>query len=155
MEAMEVLGRAVYGCYLLTVAAGDDVNGMPLSLFMQVGFKPPRVACGVSPRRRTHEMLTAAGSFGVVFLRKDQSDLIARFKQPGEGGAKKFEGLAWRRGRTGAPILADCLAYLECRLVAALDPGDHTLFIGEVVEAEVVREGELLTVQDLGKYYGG
>ena len=55
---------------------------------------------------------------------------------------------------TGSPLLADCLGYVECRLVDAFDPGDHTLFIGEVVEAELVSTGPVLTIQDLGKVYG-
>jgi flavin reductase (DIM6/NTAB) family NADH-FMN oxidoreductase RutF len=154
-EAMEVLGRAVYGCYLLTVAAGPGINGMPLSLFMQAGFSPPMVACGVAPRRRTHAMIKEAGAFAVIFLGKDQKGLVDRFKLKGEEPERKFEGLEWKRGVTGAPLIEDCLGYVECKLTDELNPGDHTLFIGEVVNAELVGEGELLTVRDLGKYYAG
>ena len=80
---------------------------------------------------------------------------MSRFKLKGDDWARKFAGIEWRRGVTGSPVLADCLGYIECRLKAALAPGDHTLFIGEVVKSELVGDGELLTVQDLGKYYSG
>jgi flavin reductase (DIM6/NTAB) family NADH-FMN oxidoreductase RutF len=154
-QAMEVLGRAAYGCYLLTVAAKDAINGMPLSLFMQAGFSPPMVACGVAPRRRTHAMIREAGAFAVIFLRKDQKHLVDRFKRRGDEPERKFEGMEWKKGLTGAPLIEDCLGYLECRLADELNPGDHTLFIGEVVNAGLIKDGELLTIQDLGKHYGG
>lgn len=154
-KASEVLGRAPYGCYLLTVAAGGKLNGMPLSLFVQVGFKPPLVACGVAPSRRTHNMIEEAKAFAVIFLRNDQKDLVDRFKIKDPDPTKKFEGLDWKKGPLGSPLLVDCLGYVECKLVDAFDPGDHTQFIGEVVEAELVEPGPILTIQDLGKVYGG
>jgi len=155
-KAMEVLSRAAYGCYLLTVAWGERVNGMPLSLFVQAGFDPPLVACGVARRRRTHAMIEQAKSFGVIFLRKDQRELVDKFKGKGEDPSVKFEGVPYKRGNaTGAPVLEDCLGFIECRLVDSFAPGDHTMFVGRVVEAGLVSEGELLTVADLGKHYGG
>jgi flavin reductase (DIM6/NTAB) family NADH-FMN oxidoreductase RutF len=153
--ATAVLSRAVYGCYLLTAAQGETINGMPLSLFVQVGFKPPLAACGVAPRRRTHDLIQKAGAFAVIFLRRDQKALVDRFKLKGDRPEKKFEGLAWKRGITGSPLLADCLGYIECRLKDTLAPGDHTLFIGEVINSELVTPGPLLTIQDLGKIYTG
>jgi len=154
-KAMDVLGKAVYGCYLMTVKSGDMINGMPLSLFMQTGFDPPMVACGVSPKRRTHQMVKDAGSFAVVFLKKDQADLVDAFKIKGEDPGKKYDGVDWEEGETGAPLLKDCLGYVECRLVDSFSPGDHTMFIGEVVNSKLVSEGELLTIQDLDKHYSG
>jgi len=151
----ELLNKTVYGCYLLTCSAGEEINGMPLSLFLQVSFQPPVVAVGVSPKRYTHKMILESGAFAVVFLRKEQKPLVERFKLKSEERSKKFEGLEWERGITGAPILKDCLGYIECRLIAWLGFGDHTLFIGEVVKEKLLQEGEVLSVSDLGKYYAG
>lgn len=154
-EVMEVLGRAPGGCHLVTVAAAGKVNGMPLSLFMPASFKPPLVALGVAPSRRTHSMLVEARAFAVIFLRRNQKALVDRFKKKGDPD-HKFEGLDWSPGRTGAPLLADCLGYLECKLTNRLEPGgDHTLFIGEVVAARLVNPGPILTLEDLGKVYTG
>ncbi len=153
-EAMRVLSKAAYGCYLLTVNDGETMNGMPLSLFVQVSFTPPMVACGVASTRRTHGMIDKANRFAVVFLRDDQAGLVDRFKTKGDP-AGKFEGIEWFEGETGAPILKDCLGYVECEYREAFTPGDHSMFVGEVVAAKLVSDGELLTVRDLGKHYGG
>ncbi len=154
-EAMKVLGQAVYGCYLLGVSAGGKNNGMPLSLFMQVGFDPPMVACGVSPKRRTHGMVKEAGKFSVIFLRSDQAELVTRFKLKGDDPGQKFEGLDWKPGENGAPLLDDCLGFIECDLAMELEPGDHALFVGTVTRATIVKAGELLTIQHLNKHYAG
>jgi flavin reductase (DIM6/NTAB) family NADH-FMN oxidoreductase RutF len=154
-EAMKVLQYAEYGCYLLTVANGDEINGMPLSLFTQVSFDPPQVLAAVSNKRYSHHMVEEAKAFAVVFLRKDQADLVERFKLKGDDHGKKFEGLEWKKASLGSPVLKDCLGYIECELSHTCDPGDHTLFIGEIKAAEVIKPGPLLCISDLGKYYGG
>jgi flavin reductase (DIM6/NTAB) family NADH-FMN oxidoreductase RutF len=154
-QAMQVLRYAEYGCYLLTVAKGDEINGMPLSLFTQVSFEPPQVLAAVSRARYAHHMVQDAKVFAVVFLRKDQKGLVDQFKLKGEDHAKKFSGLEWESAPLGSPVLKDCLGYLECELVHTYDPGDHTLFIGEVKKAELRKPGPLLCISDLGKYYAG
>ncbi len=152
-DAMDILGYAPYGCYLMTTATGDAINGMPLSLFMQAGFRPPLVACGVKHDRRTHGMVKQAGAFGVIFLRQDQKELVDRFKSKADPSAK-FEGLQWNRASLGSPVLDDCLGWVECKLTSELEPGgEHTLFIGEVKESKLVGAGEVLTISDLDKVY--
>lgn len=152
-DAMKVLGYAPYGCYLMTVSAREDVNGMPLSLFMQAGFTPPLVACGVKHERKTHGMVREAKAFAVVFLRKDQKELVDRFKKKGDISSK-FEGLSWERAAMGSPVLSDCLGWVECKLTGEFEPGgEHTLFVGEVRQAELVKPGPVLTIEDLGKVY--
>lgn len=154
-QAMDVLRHAEYGCYLLTVKKDGEINGMPLSLFSQVSFDPPQVLAAVSKKRYTHHMVQEAKAFAVVFLRKDQKDLVDIFKLKADDHSKKFEGLEWESAPLGSPVLKDCLGYAECELVKTYDPGDHTLFIGEVKSADVIKPGPLLCLSDLGKYYGG
>ena len=149
----EILSRAEYGVYLLTCAVGEEINGMPLSLFMQVSFSPPLVLVGVSPKRYTHKMIEESKKFAVIFLRKDQRQLVDKFKA--KDIKEKFKGLAWKRGITGAPILEDCLGWIECELREKFSPGDHTLFIGEVIAGKLVGGGKLLLISDLGKFYKG
>ena len=55
----------------------------------------------------------------------------------------------------GAPVIGDCLGWVECRVVATLPSGDHTLVLGEVVAAGVEHEGKPLTLQDAGFKYSG
>src|SRR5438552_829037 len=58
-------------------------------------------------------------------------------------------------GANGCPILEDALGYLECRVAGELPAGDHTVFVGEIVEAGVLREGEALTMRETGFRYSG
>jgi flavin reductase (DIM6/NTAB) family NADH-FMN oxidoreductase RutF len=153
--SFEVLSRAEYGCYLLSCGTREEVNAMPLSLFLQVSFKPPMVMVGVSPERHTHRMIKESKIFAVIFLRKGQKDLVDRFKLKSNDKQEKFQGLEWERGLTGAPILKDCLGYIECRVRDHVSYGDHTLFVGEVAYEKLVKPGPLLTQSDLGKVYNG
>ena len=76
---------------------------------------------------------------------------IAKGKYP----KAKFSDLNWTAGKTGCPILSDCLAYLECEIEANYRPGNHTLFIGKVIDAGVLAEGSPLTTGDYeGMYLG-
>ncbi|HYA34966.1 MAG TPA: flavin reductase family protein, partial [Candidatus Binataceae bacterium] len=78
--------------------------------------------------------------FTVNILRDDQEDISRRFAV---SGGNKFEGAAYRAGANGAPILSGVLAHIECRVTAAYEGGDHTIYVGEVEEAET-REGKPL-----------
>ncbi len=152
-EWIQALGRMTHGIYVLTTARGDEINGMIASWVCQVSYEPPLVAVAVHPRRYSHGLIEKSGAFALHALGKDQSDLLGRFKGPDP--AAKFDGLDWRPGRTGCPLLTDCAARLECRVREALAPGNHTVFIGEVVHAVRVSDGPVLCTADYGGQYLG
>ena len=79
------------------------------------------------------EHFRGSASFAVHVLSESQRDLSVRFSEMPEG---RFEGVEWRTGDTGAPLLAGCLATVECRVVTITEAGDHAIFLGEVVNAE-------------------
>jgi len=92
-----------------------------------------------------------------IFTKLPFKDKLHLFKSEKTFSNGAISGYGIEAGVTGAPILKDCVGYVECRVVQAVDAGDHTLFIGEVV-AEGARgnPGEVLTTADLdGHYYGG
>jgi flavin reductase (DIM6/NTAB) family NADH-FMN oxidoreductase RutF len=72
--------------------------------------------------------------FAINILRVDQEDLSRRFATP---GPKDFSDLSLRHGETTAPILADCLAFVDCRIVNVLPGGDHDIFVGEIVAGDI------------------
>ncbi len=142
-----------YGIYVLTSRYADATNGMIASWVSQVSFDPPLIMVAVHPNRYSHELLEKSGHFALHILAGDQKDLLARFKGPDPGA--KFASIAWRDGVTGCPILADCIGCMECRITQRLAPGNHTLFVGEVVNA--VFNGEappLCTLDYEGCYLG-
>jgi flavin reductase (DIM6/NTAB) family NADH-FMN oxidoreductase RutF len=96
----------------------------------------------------THQFIQKSGAFAVNLLAADQSEIARHFgRQTGRDVDKfKREDIYWERRITRSPILIDALAYFDCRVVDAYDPpgGDHTLYIGEVIDAEQLREAEPL-----------
>ena len=151
---IEAFGQMTYGIYVLTSKAGETVNGMIASWVSQVSYDPPLVMAAVHPNRFSHQLIEKGGSFALHILSAAQTDFLTRFKQPDVN--KKFPALNWTSGQTGCPILRDCLAYLECKLKTHYQPGNHTLFIGEVIAAgSGGARGVQLTSMDIDGIYLG
>lgn len=155
MEAswQKAFGRMNYGIYVLTTRQDDTINGMIASWVSQVSHTPPLIMAAVHPNRYSHGLLEESGAFALHVLDRCQREMLGRFKGPDASG--KFEGLEWRVGETGCPVLKDCLAWLECTVIETLAPGNHTLFIGEVIGAGCAAEGDPLTTLDYEGQYTG
>jgi len=93
----------------------------------------PRVLVMLWKTNLTHDLVRASGAFALHLLRADQDDLVYRFGFVSGRERDKLAGLAWRPGETGSPVLEDCAGYVECRVVNAMDGGDMTCFLGDVV----------------------
>lgn len=129
------LRRWASGVTIVTTCAGERAFGMTVSAFSSVSLDPPLVLVCADKKAHTHPEIAASGVFAVNLLADDQWDLSNRFATQGNE-AVRFEGLACRRGPSGAPWLPDTLAVLDCRVVAAHDAGDHVIYVGEVLAAE-------------------
>jgi flavin reductase (DIM6/NTAB) family NADH-FMN oxidoreductase RutF len=150
---VKALGTMTYGIYALTAAHEGRMNAMIASWASQVSFDPPLIAVAVHPDRYSHALIDKSGCFGLHVLKKTQKSLITRFM--GSDATVKFENIDWQAGKTGSPLLTDCVARFECQLLTRIQPGNHTLFIGEVVDAKSVSEDERLTTRDYrGQYIG-
>jgi flavin reductase (DIM6/NTAB) family NADH-FMN oxidoreductase RutF len=150
---LQALGSMTYGIYVLTTYHGETINGMIASWVSQVSYEPPLVMVAVHPNRLSHSLIEKSGSFGLHLLHRKQKDFLSRFKGPDPEA--KFADLVWSKGKTGCPLLKDCLGYLECAVRAALQPGNHTLFIGEVLDAQLLSHEDPLTTLDYeGRYTG-
>ena len=152
-ELLDCMAHMTYGIYVLTTRCDDTINGMIASWVSQVSYEPPLVMVAVHPNRYSHDLLQKGGHFALNIIAREQKDLLSRFKGPDP--ESKFRSIAWRHGVTGCPILADCIGSLECRIRQTLAPGNHTLFIGEVVGAVFNRqETPLCTLDYEGCYIG-
>ena len=105
---------------------------------VSLSLDPPLVGISVGRELALHELLRFAGAFGVSILRGDQADVAAHFAR-GATPLVLWDNVAVRDGDTGAPLLAEALAWIECRLWEHYDAGDHSIFVGEVVALD---EGE-------------
>lgn len=156
MSDGNALKLLTYGVYFLGCGAGDEVNGMIASWVTQVSFEPRRVAVGVKKTRRSHELLLRNGVFTICVLDSSWKDKLDLFKGKKVFSGRTISGVPFETRKTGAPVLTDCVAFIECETVKTVDTGDHTLFIGEVVNEEVKGDETPLRVDDLeGHYYGG
>ncbi|MFI0350261.1 flavin reductase [Actinomadura sp. 9N407] len=132
-----VLGQWPTGVAVVTTTAGDRRHGMTASSFSSVSLDPPLVLVCLARDIHTHELIERSGVFAVSFLGKDQAAVGHRFagRDPGD----RFAGQPWTPAPTGAPVLGGALAWLDCRVAHAYPGGDHTIFVGEVLAAEVCR----------------
>jgi flavin reductase (DIM6/NTAB) family NADH-FMN oxidoreductase RutF len=150
---LSALGKMTYGIYVLTSFKGEEINGMIASWVSQISYEPPLVMAAVHPNRYSHHTIDKSGCFALHILNKDQKDYLSRFKEPDPGA--KFSSIQWNRGITGCPILTDCIAYMECKIVSRIQPGNHTLYIGEIVEADIFSDAVAMSTQDYAATYIG
>lgn len=109
----------------------------------------PRVIVQIYKRNYSHQLIHQSGAFALNFLGKDQLSFIKDFGLVSGRDRNKLSGVDYELKATGCPILNDCWGYLDCRVVNAMDGGDMTCFLGDVVEGETVSEGELLWWRDV------
>ena len=131
------------GVTVVTTAHEGRPVGMTVSAFVSVSLDPPLVLVCVSDDASPKPHLEAAGLFGVNVLGDHQVELGERF-----AGAvpadERFDGVATTVGSTGVPLIEGCLAQVECKVVEAHRMGDHTVFVGAVVNVSVLGAGSPL-----------
>ena len=151
-----VLRHVPYGLYVVTVAADGEDHGMTANWLTQAAFDPPMVVVATENTSKTLGMIRNSRHFAVNLLLESQRELAGKLGRSSEQAPHKLKGLKTKPGPvSGAPLLTDCLGWLECRVVATLPAGDHTLVLGEVVAAGVEHEGEPLTIRAAGFKYSG
>ena len=153
-----------YGLYVMTAEDKDGrISAGTVNWATQASFKPPLVAVGVKADSQHHEITKTAGCFALNVLGKGQQGAAYTFFKPVERDGQTISGEAFHSGSTGASVLDNTPAFVECRLVTTVEEGDHSIFIGEVVDAGVNQEPEgraddaTLLLKDLGEktFYGG
>lgn len=129
------------GVTIVTTRDGDEVHGMTANAFSSVSLAPMLVLVCIAKPLRTHEMIERSGIFAVNILALEQRELAERFAGMIPGVEDRFAGIAYRTATTGAPVFDDALAWVDCRVWATYDGGDHTIFVGEVVDGAVLNDG--------------
>lgn len=134
-----------------------DLNAFVASWVTQCSFDPPLVALGLKRGTRGNAMVRASRVFTLNLLGAEQKDLAIRFFKDFPVDEATMAGVRYARGETGAPVLLDLPAHVECRVVAIHeDGGDHDVVVAEVVAAGVRSEhARPLTHAETGWHYGG
>ncbi|HEX2836037.1 MAG TPA: flavin reductase family protein [Thermoanaerobaculia bacterium] len=106
--------------------------GMTVSAFSSLSLHPPLVLVCIEKNVKSHEAIAKAKKFGVSVLSSSQADLSNRFASRRDD---KFDGVAIRTGELDVPLIEGAICTLVCKLHESLPGGDHTVFVGEVVDA--------------------
>jgi flavin reductase (DIM6/NTAB) family NADH-FMN oxidoreductase RutF len=154
-----VLWSMPYGLYIVGSRQGDRRNGMTANWVTQVAFEPKLVGVGIEHGAVTHELISAAGVFSVLTVARQDRAIIRKFTKPVEADpeAMTLNGFPFHDGLTGAPILDQAPAYLDCEVRQSVEVGNHTLFIAEVVDCDFQAEEDtpVLRMEDTRMNYGG
>ncbi len=136
-----IIGQFATGVTVVTTAVDDRFHGITANALTSVSLDPLLLLVCVDKEAHGHEELTDAGRFGVNILSDEQEDLSNLFatKAAPEQGQLRG-GVPYPLGPHGTPLLEGCLAYVECDIVDSHKGGDHTIFIGQVLGAETLRE---------------
>jgi flavin reductase (DIM6/NTAB) family NADH-FMN oxidoreductase RutF len=154
-EKKAALTMIPYGLYVVGVGDGSTAHAFTANWLSQCSFRPPLVMVGVKKDGRAHAILERGGAFAVNILASGQKELAAYFFRGPEGADGRFGPYAFERGETGAPLLIDAPASLDCRVVHLFRHGDHSVVVGEVVDARLRREARALTMDETGWKYAG
>ena len=131
-----LMRRFPAGVSVITVQAGGERLGLTVGSLVSLSLDPPLVGVSISRQAAMHELLREAGGFAESLLAGGQEWLAQHFAR-GVPPIGMWHGIATREGAAGAPLLVGALGWLECRVAAEHEAGDHTLFVGEVLSVEL------------------
>ena len=138
-EFRDTLCHFPAGVTLVTIRAGEQIHGMTVTAFVSISAEPPLIAVVIDHRGRGHQLLSQPDAvFAVSILHEGQEALSRRFAFSQED---RFAEGNWVTSTTGAPVLADAHAWLDCTIYDRHVAGGNTIYIGEV-QATHLTEGE-------------
>ena len=148
----QVMRRWASTVNVITTRADDMIYGLTATAFSSLSAEPPLVFVCINRKTRTHPLIESSGIFCVNFLAPNMKHVSDRFagRVPDE---ERFKDLAHRAEATGAPVLNDAVAYLDCRVQEAHSAGDHTIFIGLVHASGVQQPEQAPLLYFNGKYH--
>jgi flavin reductase (DIM6/NTAB) family NADH-FMN oxidoreductase RutF/rubredoxin len=147
---LKALFKLSYGVYVVTSKKNGSFNGQIANTVFQVTSEPPTVAVSINKSNFTHEFIKESEVFAAsVLCQETPLTFIGNFGFRSGRDTDKFRGIGYKIGDTGAPIVLDnAVSYLEARVTQEMDVGTHTIFIGEVVNADVVAEDKVCMTYD-------
>ncbi|MEW5988771.1 MAG: flavin reductase family protein [Chloroflexota bacterium] len=134
----DVMRHFASGVTIVTIKVGEHVHGLTVSAFASVSPEPPLIMIIIDHKHSAHTMLEAEGAvFAVNILGHDQAELSNRFAWLQD--EDRFLAGDWGTAVTGAPILQDAVAWLDCTIYTRLPAGTHTIYVGQAQASSVPR----------------
>ena len=146
-----------YGLYVVSSKKDKSFNGQIANTVFQITSKPPAIAVSINKKNLTHNFILESKLFTVSILSTETPmKFIGRFGFKSGREIDKFEGVDYQVGVTGTPIvLENSIGYLEAAVINTLDVGTHVVFVGKVVDAQILKDGEPMTYAYYRKVRGG
>jgi flavin reductase (DIM6/NTAB) family NADH-FMN oxidoreductase RutF len=141
----QVLQKFPLPVTVVTVGRGGAENALTVSWVCPASFDPPQIMFAADLHHYSVDFLRSTKNFAVNVLREGQVRLAAHFSHQAMAHEDKLDAAATREGDSGAAILTDALAYLDCEVAALYETGDHVIVVGNVIDAGVLHEGAPLT----------
>jgi flavin reductase (DIM6/NTAB) family NADH-FMN oxidoreductase RutF len=142
-EVADFMQTISTGVYVIGVCDSRMANAFTASSVVPVSFKPVIVAVAVGVDHASRPVLHSGRVFTINVLKRDQIEVASHFGKVSGAATNKLADIRWRPGLSGAPILLDALAYIECELTSTVAAGDHELALGRVVDGGVLAHDEL------------
>ena len=154
---LKIFYKISYGLYIVSSKADGKFNGQIANTVFQVTSAPPKIAVSINKENLTYKFIQNSKVFTVSILSKETPmNFIGHFGFKSGKEIDKFKDINYKVGETGAPIVLDnCIGYLEAEVVDQIDVGTHTVFIGKVVNAEIIKDIEPMTYDYYHKVKGG
>ena len=143
----KALYQISYGLYVVSSRKENKFNGQIANTVFQITSEPPTIAVSINKQNLTHQFIQENGKFAVSILSKDTPmKFIGHFGFKSGREIDKFKDINFKIGDNGVPIVLDnATAYLVAEVTKEVDVGTHTIFVGEVVEAEILKNEEPMT----------
>ncbi len=136
--------KLTYGLYVITAKDENNLSGYIANTAFQVTAEPPQIAISCHKDNYSAKVIDKSKAFAISILEKDtDSGLIGTFGYSSSAETEKFKNVDYKIGTTGSPvILTNSIAFFECEVVDKFDMGTHFLFIGKVVEGELLNDAK-------------
>jgi len=151
-----VLAKLEYGVYVVTMGHGSEGNAFTASWVTQVSSEPPMVIVAINNSHQSARLLTHLDAFAVNILPEGQEAVARTYYGPAESGYRKLDSVPVKPSpATGCPLIGGSVGFLDCRIVRRIPAGNHTVFFGEVVAAELENDVNILTSSSGKMRYAG
>lgn len=144
---LKTLFKISYGLYVVTSQVDGKKNGQVANTIFQITAEPPTIAISINKLNLTHEQIKKSGVFAINILGKETPlHFIGNFGFKSGRDINKFEDISFKDGLTGSPILLEnSVGFVELKVTHSMDVNTHTIFVGEIMNAEVLTNQEPMT----------
>ena len=134
-----------YGVYIISTLDGERPTGCVANSAMQITSSPATIAVSINHDNYTNECIKKSGKFGLSIM-TEQSDpgLIGTFGFQSGKDVNKFDGVD-ALVKEGISVVADACGYIVCKVIDQMETATHTVFLGEVIDADVLKKEEPMT----------